>query len=99
MAMDILYIIGGILFIILGIVGIYYVFFRFDKTKLKKMDFTPHSSQDSFLFFLFLLVFGIVLSILFETLPSWFAKIVLILLSLIPILIGVMVILQTTGLL
>lgn len=84
--------VGAILFICFGIVCIYYALFKYDKKKLKEQRISSTGSH-SFIGFILeaLLIF------LIKSLPSWLGRIVIILLSLLPIFIGVMLILQITG--
>jgi hypothetical protein len=95
--MDIFLVILAILLIIFGIICIYYILFKFDEKKLRDVDFTPSTSQESIIATIIIFLVGLIFSILIGVLPTWFAKIIFFILALIPILIGVMMILQIFG--
>jgi hypothetical protein len=69
--------------ILLGILGLYGTFFKYTEEQHKKMEFTGTGQG----------LDGLILAIFMKILPWWFAKIILILSSLLAVLIGVMMLL------
>ena len=83
-----IWIVLGIGLILLGLVGIYFLLFKFDR---KKLDFTYMDSPsfDGIISILLFFIVIILIALFHEKLPNWFIRIFLFIVCLLPILLGV----------
>lgn len=87
------WILGGVALILLGLVGIYFMVYKYNRDKFELNNFDSPSTDSiivSIVFFICILL----IAIFFEKLPIWLARSILFLVCLLPILIGVMIILE-----
>ena len=77
--------------ILLGLVGIYLLIYKFDRKKLDFNYFDSPSFDGIISIFLFFIVI-ILIALFHEKLPNWFIRMVLFIVCLLPILLGVFLI-------
>jgi uncharacterized membrane protein YiaA len=87
------WILGGSALILLGLVGIYFMVYKYDRDKFE-LNHIDSPSTDSIIVSIVFFIGILLIAVFFEKLPIWLARSILFLVCLIPILIGVMVILE-----
>lgn len=87
------WILGGIALILLGLVGIYFLVYKYDRDKFE-LNHIDSPTTDSIIVSVIFLIAIILIAVFFEKLPIWLARSILFLVCLLPILIGVMIILE-----
>lgn len=87
------WILGGVAFILLGLVGIYFMVYKYNRDKFE-LNYISSPSTDSIIVSIVFFIGILLIAIFFEKLPIWLARSILFLVCLLPILIGVMIILE-----
>ncbi|WP_342543098.1 hypothetical protein MHH33_04885 [Paenisporosarcina sp. FSL H8-0542] len=87
------WILGGMALILLGLVGIYFWVYKYDRDKVN-LNYIDSPTSDSIIVSILFFIGVILIAVFFEKLPIWLARSILFLVCLLPILIGVMIILE-----
>lgn len=87
------WVLGGMALILLGLVGIYFGVYKYDRDKVD-LNHIDSPTSDSIIISILFLIGVILIAVFFEKLPIWLARSILFLFCLLPILIGVMIILE-----
>lgn len=87
------WILGGMALILLGLVGIYFWVYKYDRDKVD-LNYIDFPTSDSIIASILFFIGVILIAVFFEKLPIWLARSILFLVCLLPILIGVMIILE-----
>ncbi|EPD50649.1 hypothetical protein HMPREF1210_02619 [Paenisporosarcina sp. HGH0030] len=87
------WILGGMALILLGLVGIYFWVYKYDRDKVE-LNHIDSPTTDSIIVSILFFIGVILIAVFFEKLPIWLARSILFLVCLLPILIGVMIILE-----
>ncbi|MGE6488998.1 hypothetical protein [Paenisporosarcina sp. NPDC076898] len=87
------WILGGIALILIGLIGIYFMVYKYNRDKFE-LNYIDSPSTDSIIVSIVLFIGILLIAVFFEKLPIWIARSILFLVCLFPILIGVMVILE-----
>ena len=83
-----IWIVLGMSLILVGLIGIYFLIFKFDRKKIDVSHIESPSFDGIFSILLFFIVI-ILIALFHEKLPNWFIRLVLLIVCLLPILLGV----------